>query len=45
MHKGAAVMHRLSPPADARASLQRGTHLNDAHRLTLHQFCAAFRIT
>jgi hypothetical protein len=44
MHKGAAVMHRRCPLADTRASLRRGTHLNEAHHAILHQFRTAARI-
>lgn len=45
MHKGAATLHRRRSLADGHASLRRGTHLNDAHALRLHQFRATLRIT
>jgi hypothetical protein len=40
MHKGAAQMHRGRSLAAKDASLQRGTHRNEARRLCLHQFRA-----
>jgi hypothetical protein len=45
MHKGAAALHRRRPLADARASLRRVTHPNEAKRGALHQFRAASSIS
>jgi hypothetical protein len=45
MHNGVAPMHRSRPLADARASLRRDAHRNEASHAIVHQIRAASRIT